>query len=153
MANLQRLLTRRPQIDEAEVEDVRERTMARLAALNDSGGTIEPTEPVAVSDPALTPEAVAAGDQAIGSASTTTHVPVATEREPAPAEPAGPRIIVPRTISLGLQPIGLIAGGVLIDATSGSTAIAVMGVGELLICAVFASSGSMRRARATIGIS
>jgi len=56
-----------------------------------------------------------------------------------------------RTISLGLQPIGLIVGGVLIDATSGSTAIAVMGVGELLICAVFASSATMRHARATIG--
>jgi len=56
-----------------------------------------------------------------------------------------------RTISLGLQPIGLIVGGVLIDATSGSTAIAAMGAGELLICAVFASSATMRHARATIG--
>ena len=56
-----------------------------------------------------------------------------------------------RTISLGLQPIGLIVGGVLIDATSGSTAIAVMGVGELLICATFATSATMRHAHATIG--
>ena len=54
-----------------------------------------------------------------------------------------------RTISLGLQPIGLVVGGVIIDATSGSAALAVMGVGEILICAVFASIGSMRRASAT----
>ena len=51
-----------------------------------------------------------------------------------------------RTISLGLQPIGLIIGGLLIDATSGSTAMAAMGLGEILICAVFVSIGAMRRA-------
>jgi MFS family permease len=33
-----------------------------------------------------------------------------------------------RTISLGLQPIGLLVGGALIDLTSGSTTIAVMGI-------------------------
>ena len=51
-----------------------------------------------------------------------------------------------RTISLGLQPIGLIIGGLLIDATSGSTAMVAMGLGEILICAVFVSIGAMRRA-------
>ena len=51
-----------------------------------------------------------------------------------------------RTISLGLQPIGLVVGGIVIDATSGSTAMGLMGVGEILICGVFASIGSMRRA-------
>lgn len=56
-----------------------------------------------------------------------------------------------RTISLGLQPIGLIVGGLVIDATSGSTALIVMGLGEILICAVFASVPSMRRASATLG--
>ncbi len=33
-----------------------------------------------------------------------------------------------RVVSLGLQPIGLLLGGALIDLTSGSTAIVVMGV-------------------------
>lgn len=56
-----------------------------------------------------------------------------------------------RTISLGLQPIGLIVGGILIDSTSGSTALIVMGLGEILICAVFAFIPSMRRASATMG--
>lgn len=56
-----------------------------------------------------------------------------------------------RTISLGLQPIGLIVGGILIDSTSGSTALIVMGLGEILICAVFAFVPSMRRASATMG--
>ena len=102
MANLQRLLTRRPQIDEAEVEDVRERTMARLAALNDGGGATETTEPVAVSEAA--PETVVASDEATAPAGTTTHTPTAAEPAPAPAKPAGPKIIVPRTISLGPPP-------------------------------------------------
>jgi predicted MFS family arabinose efflux permease len=56
-----------------------------------------------------------------------------------------------RTISLGLQPIGLIVGGIVIDSTSGSTALIVMGLGELLICAVFACIPAMRRASATVG--
>lgn len=56
-----------------------------------------------------------------------------------------------RTISLGLQPIGLIVGGILIDSTSGSTALIVMGVGEILICAGFAFIPSMRHAGATAG--
>ena len=42
-----------------------------------------------------------------------------------------------RTISLGLQPIGLLVGGALIDATSGSTTIAAIGVGLLLVSLVF----------------
>ena len=37
-----------------------------------------------------------------------------------------------RTISLGLQPIGLLVGGALIDLTSGSTTIALMGIAILL---------------------
>lgn len=55
-----------------------------------------------------------------------------------------------RTISLGLQPIGLVVGGIVIDATSGSAAMALMGIGEILICAVFATFGSMRRASSQV---
>ena len=43
-----------------------------------------------------------------------------------------------RTISLGLQPIGMLAGGLLIDLTSGSTTIALMG---LLLVGRAATSG------------
>jgi predicted MFS family arabinose efflux permease len=51
-----------------------------------------------------------------------------------------------RTISLGLQPIGMLAGGALIDLSSGSTTIAVMGVGLMLLTLVFLPLRPLRRA-------
>ena len=103
MANLQRLLTRRPQIDEAEVEDVRERTMARLAALNGDATTTETVEAAAVAEPPT--EAVAPSAKATEpTATATTAGPAPTPVEPSPPKPAGPKIIVPRTISLGPPP-------------------------------------------------
>ena len=89
MANLQRLLTRRPHIDEAELEDVRERTMARLAGLNPT------SEPPVASEPI---EAVVAAAPVVEAA--------IVAPEPLPVvEPVvvktGPKIIVPRSIQLG----------------------------------------------------
>jgi predicted MFS family arabinose efflux permease len=52
-----------------------------------------------------------------------------------------------RTISLGLQPIGLLVGGLLIDLTSGSTTIVVMGVALIVISLVFIPVGALRTAR------
>ena len=43
-----------------------------------------------------------------------------------------------RTISLGLQPIGLLVGGALIDLTSGSATIAVIGIAVAAVSLVFA---------------
>jgi len=51
-----------------------------------------------------------------------------------------------RTISLGLQPFGLLVGGVLIDATSGSTTIVLMGLALIAASGGFALIGSMRQA-------
>jgi MFS family permease len=51
-----------------------------------------------------------------------------------------------RTISLGLQPVGLLAGGALIDLTSGSTTIALMGICVAALSLVFAPIGALRRA-------
>jgi MFS family permease len=51
-----------------------------------------------------------------------------------------------RTISLGLQPIGLLIGGALVDATSGATTLAVMGIGVAAITAAFVPVASLRRA-------
>nr|MBA2299516.1 MFS transporter [Chloroflexota bacterium] len=51
-----------------------------------------------------------------------------------------------RTISLGLQPVGLLAGGALIDLTNGSTTIAVMGVGLALVSLAFIPVGALRQA-------
>ena len=51
-----------------------------------------------------------------------------------------------RTISLGLQPIGLLAGGALIDLTSGSTTIVLMGISIALVSLVFVPVRALRRA-------
>ncbi len=51
-----------------------------------------------------------------------------------------------RTISLGLQPIGLLAGGALIDLTSGSVTMAAMGVGVMAVSLVFAPVRAIRQA-------
>ena len=51
-----------------------------------------------------------------------------------------------RSISLGLQPIGLLVGGALIDLTSGSATIALIGVAVATIALVFAPIAAMRHA-------
>jgi len=51
-----------------------------------------------------------------------------------------------RSISLGLQPIGLLVGGALIDLTSGSATIALIGVAVATISFVFAPIAAMRQA-------
>ena len=51
-----------------------------------------------------------------------------------------------RTISLGLQPIGLLIGGALIDATSGSTTIAVMGICVAMVSLAFVPVVALRQA-------
>ena len=51
-----------------------------------------------------------------------------------------------RTISLGLQPVGLLVGGALIDLTSGSTTIALMGIGVAAVSLVFAPFAALRQA-------
>ncbi len=53
-----------------------------------------------------------------------------------------------RTISLGLQPIGFIAAGVLIDAVGGGFTVASIGFALLAASAVFALSRPLRRASA-----
>lgn len=52
-----------------------------------------------------------------------------------------------RTISLGLQPIGLLVGGALIDLTSGATTIAVMGIGLAVLSLAFIPVRALRNAR------
>ena len=51
-----------------------------------------------------------------------------------------------RTISLGLQPVGLLVGGALIDLTGGSTTLALMGLAVAVISLVFVPIGALRRA-------
>jgi ENTS family enterobactin (siderophore) exporter len=54
-----------------------------------------------------------------------------------------------RTFSLGLQPIGMLVGGALIDATSGATTIAFMGSAVVLVSLAFAPVTALRRASLT----
>jgi len=51
-----------------------------------------------------------------------------------------------RTISLGLQPVGLLAGGALVDLTNGSTTMAIMGLGVLTVSLAFTPVVALRRA-------
>lgn len=51
-----------------------------------------------------------------------------------------------RTISLGLQPLGLLAGGALIDLTDGSTTIALMGFVLMAMSLAFVPVSALRRA-------
>jgi hypothetical protein len=51
-----------------------------------------------------------------------------------------------RTISLGLQPVGLLVGGALIDLTGGSTTLALMGLGVATVSLAFVPIGALRRA-------
>lgn len=51
-----------------------------------------------------------------------------------------------RTISLGLQPLGLLAGGALIDLTDGSTTIAAIGIAVTLLSLGFLFVADLRRA-------
>ena len=51
-----------------------------------------------------------------------------------------------RTISLGLQPLGLLVGGALIDLTSGATVIAIMGVAIAFVSLLFLPVTTLRTA-------
>ena len=56
-----------------------------------------------------------------------------------------------RTISLGLQPIGLLVGGALVDATSASATIALMGILVAGLSLGFLPVTSLRRATLAVG--
>ena len=51
-----------------------------------------------------------------------------------------------RTVSLGLQPIGLLVGGALIDLTSGSVTIALIGLSVVVVSVGFVPVRALRRA-------
>jgi ENTS family enterobactin (siderophore) exporter len=54
-----------------------------------------------------------------------------------------------RVISLGLQPLGMLAGGVLIDATSGTATIAAMGTALCIVALAFVPVRALRHASLT----
>jgi len=52
-----------------------------------------------------------------------------------------------RTISLGLQPVGMLAGGLLIDATNGASTIVAMGATVAVLSVAFAPIRALRQAQ------
>jgi hypothetical protein len=52
-----------------------------------------------------------------------------------------------RTISLGLQPGGMLAGGLLIDATNGASTIVAMGATVAVLSGAFAPIRALRQAQ------
>jgi hypothetical protein len=50
-------------------------------------------------------------------------------------------------LSFGLAPVGMLAGGVLLDAIGGAGTLMLMGIFVVLISPLFAFSGSLRGAR------
>jgi predicted MFS family arabinose efflux permease len=52
-----------------------------------------------------------------------------------------------RVVSIGLTPLGLLAGGLLIDATNGATALGAMGFWMIVLALAFGASGIVRGAR------
>ena len=52
-----------------------------------------------------------------------------------------------RFVSVGMTPLGLLAGGLLIDAADGATALAAMGAWMVLLTIVFGASSLVRNAR------
>jgi hypothetical protein len=57
-----------------------------------------------------------------------------------------------RFVSLGLQPIGLLAGGALMDASSGTTTLVVMGVAMCLVAVAFTFVRPLRTAANAPGL-
>ena len=55
-----------------------------------------------------------------------------------------------RTISIGLQPIGMVATGILLDTVGGNATVLVMGVSLLVLTLLFALSPTMRAARGDV---
>ena len=52
-----------------------------------------------------------------------------------------------RTISLGLQPVGMLAGGALLDLSDGATTLIAMGTGAVALSLMFSLSRELRLAR------
>jgi hypothetical protein len=52
-----------------------------------------------------------------------------------------------RTISMGLQPVGLFATGILLDTIGGNATILLTGAGLLVLTLLFGLSPTMRTAR------
>ena len=57
-----------------------------------------------------------------------------------------------RTISIGLQPIGMFATGILLDTVGGNVTVLVTGLGLLLLTVLFALSPTLRSAHGGVHV-
>jgi len=99
----------------------------------------------------LVPSAVALGflGLVVGSAYTLVEVAYVTLRLAASPDALLARVAtVARTLSVGAQPLGMLAGGLLIDRVGGGATLAAMGVAAFGIAVAFGLSAGIRGARA-----
>jgi predicted MFS family arabinose efflux permease len=86
---------------------------------------------------------------AMGGAWTFVEVSYATLRLSASPEALLGRVsTVAKTASVGVQPVGLLIGGLLIDRVGGGATLAAMGVATVFVAIGFGASGAIRNARA-----
>ena len=85
----------------------------------------------------------------VGTASSVALVSYVTLRAAIPPDELLGRVgSTARTISIGLAPLGLFAGGVLLDAIGGSATVLVIAGAVLAVTALFVTSGTLRAASA-----
>ena len=88
---------------------------------------------------------------AVGAAYTLVEVAYVTLRLAASPDALLGRVsTVAKTLSVGAQPLGMFAGGLLIDRIGGGATLAAMGGAALLVAACFGLSGNLRAARADV---
>jgi len=101
----------------------------------------------------LMPSAAALGilGLAVGGAWTVVEVSYVTIRLGASPEALLGRVAtVAHTASVGVQPIGMLAGGLLIDRVGGGATLAAMGLASVAMALAFGAVGSVRSARAEV---
>jgi hypothetical protein len=88
---------------------------------------------------------------AVGGAWTVVEVSYVTIRLGASPEALLGRVAtVAHTASVGVQPIGMLAGGLLIDRVGGGATLAAMGLASVAMALAFGAIGSVRSARAEL---
>ena len=88
----------------------------------------------------------------VGSAYTLVEVAYVTLRLAASPDALLGRVsTVAKTASIGAQPLGLLAGGLLIDRVGGGATLATMGAAAFAIAVCFGMSSRLRSARADVG--
>ncbi len=81
----------------------------------------------------------------VGMALSSVTISYVTIRAASTPDPLLGRVVsLARTVTIGTQPVGMLAGGLLIDAVGGGLTLGAMGVGTLAAAAIFGTSRALR---------